>query len=101
MAYRSQSLRKKSPLPLTDLENGECVKSDEEAVINRSRGMSIQWGLPMLEQLLPDDLYRRLQSASVDPHYVFPEEGNQMPVYNAATGEHIKVSFFSNRFCYR
>lgn len=52
--------------------------------------MSIQWALPMLPQVLPDELLHRLQSASVDPHYVFPETGNSMPTYNAATGELIK-----------
>ncbi|EME38964.1 hypothetical protein DOTSEDRAFT_66932 [Dothistroma septosporum NZE10] len=54
-------------------------------------GMSIQWALPLLADLLPEDVHSRLQSASVDPHYVFPDAGNAMPVYNAATGEHLKA----------
>ncbi|KAF7186548.1 FAD-dependent monooxygenase phnB [Pseudocercospora fuligena] len=56
----------------------------------REWGMSIQWALPMLSALLPDKLHERLQTASVDPHYNFPESGNAMPVYNAETGELVK-----------
>lgn len=51
----------------------------------------MQWALPMLPDLLPDDLLARLQSTSVDPYYVFPEAGNSMPVYDASSGEHVKV----------
>lgn len=52
----------------------------------------MQWALPMLPKLLPDELLEKLQSAAVDPHYVFPETGNSMPAYNAETGELMKVS---------
>jgi len=54
--------------------------------------MSVQWALPMLPDLLPGDLLARLQSTSVDPFYVFPEVGNYMPVYDASSGEHVKVA---------
>ena len=52
--------------------------------------MSIQWALPLLSDLLPSDLHQKLQTASVDPNYTFPDTGNSMPVYNASTGEHLK-----------
>lgn len=52
----------------------------------------MQWALPMLPDLLPDDLLARLQSTSVDPYYVFPDAGNSMPVYDASSGEHVKVA---------
>ncbi|KAI5364607.1 Putative FAD-binding domain, FAD/NAD(P)-binding domain superfamily [Septoria linicola] len=56
----------------------------------RDWGMSIQWALPLLQQILPEDLFKRLQTTSVDPHYVFPHDGNVMPVYNVETGELVK-----------
>ena len=54
--------------------------------------MSLQWGLPMLKNVLPDDLMAKLQSAAVDPFYICPEGGTSMPVYNGETGERIKAS---------
>lgn len=54
--------------------------------------MSIQWALPMLPSLLPQNLMDRLQEVSVDPHYVFPKSGNTMPVYDVSTGELLKVA---------
>ncbi|KAK4555286.1 hypothetical protein LTR86_007582 [Recurvomyces mirabilis] len=54
--------------------------------------MSIQWALPMLPQLLPEELMDRIQEASVDPHYIFPKAGNSMPVYNGESGELIKYN---------
>jgi hypothetical protein len=53
--------------------------------------MSLQWGLPILQDVLPDDLWKRVQTAAVDPHYMCPESGTSMPVYNGETGEKIKV----------
>lgn len=54
--------------------------------------MSLQWALPMLRELLPETLLGRLQTdASVDPHCIFPDTGNSMPVYDAATGGLLKV----------
>lgn len=59
--------------------------------------MSLQWALPMLKDLLPDDLWEKVQNAAVDPFYVCPKEGTSMPVYNAGTGEKIKVSLTRSR----
>lgn len=60
--------------------------------IDMYRGMSIQWALNLLPALLPEELMARLQSTSVDPSYVFPESGNSMRMYNAETGDTLKVS---------
>ncbi|KAK4609214.1 FAD-dependent monooxygenase phnB [Fulvia fulva] len=67
-------------------------ESERSAAVYRARewGMSIQWALPLLSDLLPEHIHERLQSASVDPHYTFPDTGNIMPVYNAQTGERLK-----------
>lgn len=68
----------------------EAEASATELRNQREWGMSIQWALPLLEKLLPQDLLDQLQNASVDPHYICPDEGNAMPVYNVGTGELIK-----------
>ena len=49
----------------------------------------------MLKDVLPNELWDKLQGAAVDPFYVCPEEGTSMPVYNGETGEKIKVSSMS------
>lgn len=46
----------------------------------------------MLQDLFPEELHSKLQSSSVDPHYVFPETGNYMPIYNGTTSELLKNS---------
>jgi hypothetical protein len=56
--------------------------------------MSLQWALPMLPQVLPDDLMSKIQSAAVDPFYIC-DSATSMPVYNGETGEKIKVSLHS------
>ena len=68
----------------------EAEASATELRNQREWGMSIQWALPLLEKLLPQDLLDQLQDASVDPHYICPDEGNALPVYNVGTGELIK-----------
>ncbi|GIZ38812.1 hypothetical protein CKM354_000221300 [Cercospora kikuchii] len=78
---------KRQGIPFTIFEAKE---SATQARNERDWGMSIQWGLSLLGSLLPPDLLDRLQEVSVDPHYVVPEEGNVMPVYNVETGERIK-----------
>lgn len=60
-----------------------------------NRGMSLQWGLPMLKDVLSDDLWSRVQNAACDPFYICPEAGTSMPVYNGETGEKIKVSILN------
>lgn len=55
----------------------------------REWGMSIQWALPMLNDLLPADLLDRLQSATADPSYS-PPDPDFIPTFNLGTGEHIK-----------
>lgn len=55
------------------------------------RGTSIQWALPLVPQLLPDDLYIRFRTTAVDP---LSEPGYSMPTYNGHTGEVLKVCSF-------
>ncbi|EOD45326.1 putative fad binding domain-containing protein [Neofusicoccum parvum UCRNP2] len=55
----------------------------------REWGMSIQWGLPLLRDCLPDELYDRLYTAAVDPYFEPPDPG-VLPTLNGATGELLK-----------
>lgn len=82
----AQSL-KRSSIPFAIYEAEEAATTIRG---QRDWGMSIQWALPLLQQILPEDLFIRLQTTSVDPHYVFPDDGNVMPVYNVETGELVK-----------
>ncbi|KAF2163171.1 hypothetical protein M409DRAFT_26614 [Zasmidium cellare ATCC 36951] len=70
----------------------EVFEQEESASQYRARewGMSVQWALPMLPDLLPPELLGRLQETSVDPHYIFPKSGNSMPVYDGSSGELLK-----------
>ena len=60
------------------------------------RGTSIQWALPLLSQLLPEDLLARVQSTAVDPNVESPENGDSMPAYDAQKGEILKVRIAMN-----
>ncbi len=51
--------------------------------------MSIQWGLPLLRDCLPDSIYDRLQSAANDPSYT-PTDPGFLPTWNGQTGELLK-----------
>ncbi|KFY70810.1 hypothetical protein V498_10201, partial [Pseudogymnoascus sp. VKM F-4517 (FW-2822)] len=52
-------------------------------------GMSIQWGIPLLRQCLPEALFDRLQSAANDPYFTPPDPG-VLPTLNGKTGELLK-----------
>ncbi|KFY16415.1 hypothetical protein V492_01353 [Pseudogymnoascus sp. VKM F-4246] len=52
-------------------------------------GMSIQWGIPLLRQCLPEALFDRLQSAANDPYFTPPDPG-LLPTLNGKTGELMK-----------
>ncbi|KAE9967440.1 hypothetical protein EG328_008182 [Venturia inaequalis] len=57
----------------------------------REWGMSIQWGLPLLEDVLPRDLFDRVYTAANDPFFSQdPPDPGFLPTWNGATGEHIK-----------
>lgn len=51
--------------------------------------MSIQWALPMVQEILPQSLWTSLHTAAVDPNYESPDEAF-LPTLNGATGELIK-----------
>lgn len=51
--------------------------------------MSIQWGLPMLKDILPAEMYDRIHTAAVDPYYE-PQDPGILPTFNGGTGEFIK-----------
>lgn len=51
--------------------------------------MSIQWGIPLLRQCLPETLFDRLQSAANDPYFTPPDPG-LLPTLNGKTGELLK-----------
>ncbi|KFY77573.1 hypothetical protein V499_03086 [Pseudogymnoascus sp. VKM F-103] len=52
-------------------------------------GMSIQWGIPLLQQCLPEALFDRLQSVATDPYFTPPDPG-LLPTLNGKTGELLK-----------
>ena len=51
--------------------------------------MGLHWSLPLLEQILPADLWEGFREAQTDPHYEAPEAG-VVPIYNGLTGDLIK-----------
>ncbi|KIW62169.1 hypothetical protein PV04_10369 [Phialophora macrospora] len=69
----------------------EVFESEASATAYRPRewGMSVQWGLPMLKDCLPEDLFNRIHTAAVDPDFEPPDPGI-LPTYNGATGELLK-----------
>ena len=55
----------------------------------REWGMSVQWGLPMLKDCLPPELFDRVYTAANDPNFEPPDPGN-LPTWNGQTGELLK-----------
>ncbi|UNI13939.1 hypothetical protein JDV02_000627 [Purpureocillium takamizusanense] len=49
--------------------------------------MLMHWALPMLEELLPEDIVGDLPQAFCNPHLEFNEEVESLPCYNALTGD--------------
>ncbi|KAK6365362.1 hypothetical protein LTS17_011334 [Exophiala oligosperma] len=66
-------------------------ESEPSATTYRPRewGMSVQWGLPMLADCLPKELFDRIYTAAVDPNFEPPDPG-VLPTYNGQTGELMK-----------
>ncbi|KAF2457404.1 monooxygenase [Lineolata rhizophorae] len=66
-------------------------ESEPSATHYRSRewGMSVQWGLPLLADCLPADLFARVHEAANDPNFEPPDPG-VLPTLNGATGELLK-----------
>ncbi|KAJ9603837.1 hypothetical protein H2200_011358 [Cladophialophora chaetospira] len=69
----------------------EIFESEPSATTYRPRewGMSVQWGLPMLKDLLPGELFDRIHTAAVDPNFD-PPDPSFVPAFNGATGELLK-----------
>ncbi|ETN43407.1 uncharacterized protein HMPREF1541_02566 [Cyphellophora europaea CBS 101466] len=55
----------------------------------REWGCSVQWGLPMLQDLFTAEKYNRIHTATVDPYHV-PADPGHLPTFNGATGELLK-----------
>ncbi|KFZ22699.1 hypothetical protein V502_02820 [Pseudogymnoascus sp. VKM F-4520 (FW-2644)] len=74
-------------------EGIECTVFEAEPSASHYRpaewGMSIQWGIPLLRQCLPETLFDRLQSAANDPYFTPPDPG-VLPTLNGKTGELLK-----------
>jgi hypothetical protein len=53
--------------------------------------MTIHWSRPLLEKLLPEDLWARIREPTVDPSYNSDAAGGyEVPFHHGGTGEHIK-----------
>jgi hypothetical protein len=55
----------------------------------REWGMSVQWGLPMLKDCLPPELFDRVYTAANDPNFEPPDPGI-LPTWNGQTGDLLK-----------
>lgn len=77
----------------TQQEGIPCTVFESEPSASHYRaaewGMSIQWGIPLLQKCLPEDLFDRLQSAANDPYFTPPDPG-VLPTLNGKTGELLK-----------
>lgn len=49
--------------------------------------MLMHWALPMLTELLPEDILADLPQSFCNPHLEFNEEAESLPCYNALTGD--------------
>lgn len=92
----------KVPVPITNVianktnnqqEGIACTVFEAEPSASHYRaaewGMSIQWGVPLLRQCLPEALFDRLQTVANDPYFTPPDPGH-LPTMNGATGELLK-----------
>jgi 2-polyprenyl-6-methoxyphenol hydroxylase-like FAD-dependent oxidoreductase len=53
--------------------------------------MGVHWSKPLLEQLLPVELWNRLREIQVDPSFdVSAASDYVIPFYNSKTGQHLK-----------
>ncbi|KAJ6446716.1 peptidyl-prolyl cis/trans isomerase [Purpureocillium lavendulum] len=55
-------------------------------VRERDWTMLMHWALPMLTELLPEDILADLPQAFCNPHLDFNEDAESLPCYNALTG---------------
>lgn len=56
---------------------------------SREWTMSVHWGVPLIESLLPVSLYQKLESAQSDPNFK-SSASDTLNIYNAQTGELLK-----------
>lgn len=52
--------------------------------------MGIHWSLPLLEKLLPADLFSRLRETQNDPFYE-PQDSDLLQMYSGKSGEVLKA----------
>ncbi|OBT63336.1 hypothetical protein VE03_07263 [Pseudogymnoascus sp. 23342-1-I1] len=75
-------------------EGIECTVFEAEPSGSHYRaaewGMSIQWGIPLLRQCLPEALFDRLQSSAANDPYFTPPDPGVLPTLNGKTGELLK-----------
>ncbi|KUJ18827.1 FAD/NAD(P)-binding domain-containing protein [Mollisia scopiformis] len=64
----------------------------ESSASYRSREwtMGIHWAVPLLQPLLPDNIWQRLNTTQPDPDYT-PKPTDTFSLYNGATGELLKT----------
>jgi 2-polyprenyl-6-methoxyphenol hydroxylase-like FAD-dependent oxidoreductase len=67
------------------------VEPSAQSYRRRDWGMSIHWSRPLLEKLLPQELWNRLPEIQVDPSFDAAAEYS-IPFYNAKTGELLKTA---------
>ncbi|KFY24346.1 hypothetical protein V493_05297 [Pseudogymnoascus sp. VKM F-4281 (FW-2241)] len=86
----AQGLKK---VPNNAKEGIACTVFEAEPSASHYRaaewGMSIQWGVPLLRQCLPEALFDRLQTVANDPYFTPPDPGH-LPTMNGETGELLK-----------
>ncbi|MCJ1342654.1 hypothetical protein MMC31_000841 [Peltigera leucophlebia] len=73
-------------------KNIKCTIYEADLRLNSKDGdwgMGIHWSVPMLQKVLPDELFARIQEAQVDPFRPAPES-DFLPIINGDTGEELK-----------
>lgn len=65
------------------------VFEQEESIDARPRDWTIllHWGLPLFEKLIPQHIFKELNSALCNPYLQFDAKMESLPVYNGVTGE--------------
>ena len=76
---------KKAGIPCVVYEENDSLE------IRRNWGFAVHWGLDALRELLPVQIFERLETTQVDPHLPQNEENYGIPMFDGASGDLIKV----------